>query len=191
MPIYEESERVLQKLLAEAGDSRVPADIVAVNASGAEAASVKANVESPETYLGYNRIDHFISPGGVVQDQSHVYTAGSPQLNEWSLAGNWTIGNERALLNEKDGSIVYRFHARDVHLVLGPAADGSPVRFKVTIDGVAPGASHGVDVDSDGQGVVTAQRLYQLVRDGGAIVDHTFEIRFLDPGVQAYAFTFG
>jgi cytochrome c biogenesis protein CcdA/thiol-disulfide isomerase/thioredoxin len=188
---YDESERTLQKLLAEAGDSQVPTDIVAVNASGAEAASVKADVESPETYLGYDRIDHFISPGGVVQDESHVYAAGSPQLNEWSLAGNWTIGNERALLNEKDGSIVYRFHARDVHLVLGLAADGSPVRFRVTIDGAAPGASHGADVDLGGQGVVTAQRLYQLVRDPGAIVDHTFEIRFLDPGVQAYAFTFG
>jgi len=188
---YDESERTLQKLLAEAGDSQVPTGIVAVNASGAEAASVKADVESPETYLGYNRIDHFISPGGVVQDESHVYAAGSPQLNEWSLAGNWTIGNERALLNEKDGGIVYRFHARDLYLVLGPAADGSPVRFRVTIDGAAPGAAHGADVDSDGQGVVTAQRLYQLVRDPGAIVDHTFEIRFLDPGVQAYAFTFG
>jgi cytochrome c biogenesis protein CcdA/thiol-disulfide isomerase/thioredoxin len=188
---YDESERTLQKLLAEAGDSQVPTDIVAVNASGAEAASVKADVESPETYLGYDRIDHFISPGGVVQDESHVYAAGSPQLNEWSLAGNWTIGNERALLNEKDGGIVYRFHARDLHLVLSPAADGSPVRFRVTIDGATPGASHGADVDSDGQGVVTAQRLYQLVRDPGAIMDHTFEIRFLDPGVQAYAFTFG
>jgi cytochrome c biogenesis protein CcdA/thiol-disulfide isomerase/thioredoxin len=188
---YDESERTLQKLLAEAGDSQVPTDIVAVNASGAEAASVKADVESPETYLGYNRIDHFISPGSVVQDESHVYAAGSPQLNEWSLAGNWTIGNERALLNEKDGGIVYRFHARDLHLVLGPAADGSSVRFRVTIDGAAPGASHGADVDSDGQGVVTAQRLYQLVRDPGTIMDHTFEIRFLDPGVQAYAFTFG
>ena len=188
---YAESERIIQKLLADAGDQRVPADVVAVNASGAEAASAKADVESPETYIGYNRIDHFVSPGGVVQDTGHVYAAGSPQLNEWSLAGNWTIGNERALLNEKDGSIVYRFHARDLHLVLGPAADGNPVRFKVTIDGKPPGASHGVDVDSEGQGVVTAQRLYQLVRDPGPVVDHSFEIRFLDSGVQAYAFTFG
>jgi cytochrome c biogenesis protein CcdA/thiol-disulfide isomerase/thioredoxin len=188
---YAESERIIQKLLADAGDQRVPADVVAVNASGAEAASAKADVESPETYLGYNRIDHFVSPGGVVQDTGHVYLAGSPQLNEWSLAGNWTIGNERALLNEKDGSIVYRFHARDLHLVLGPAADGNPVRFKVTIDGNPPGASHGVDVDSEGKGIVTAQRLYPLVRDPGPIVDHSFEIRFLDSGVQAYAFTFG
>jgi cytochrome c biogenesis protein CcdA/thiol-disulfide isomerase/thioredoxin len=188
---YDESERVIQKLLVDAGDSNVPTGVVAVNASSAEAASAKADVESPETYIGYNRTDHFISPGGVVQDASHVYTAAPPQLNDWSLAGKWTINGERALLDERDGSIVYRFHARDLHLVLGPAADGSPVRFRVTIDGAAPGTSHGVDIDSEGQGVVTAQRLYQLVREPGAIVDHTFEIRFLDPGVQAYAFSFG
>jgi cytochrome c biogenesis protein CcdA/thiol-disulfide isomerase/thioredoxin len=189
---YDESEHIIQTLLAEAGDRNVPADVVAVNASGAEAASAKADVESSETYIGYNRIDHFVSPGGVVQDASHVYAAAaSPQLNDWSLAGDWTISGERALLNEKDGSIVYRFHARDLHLVLGSAADGNSVRFLVTIDGKAPGASHGVDVDPEGQGAVTAQRLYQLVRDPGAVADHTFEIRFLDPGVQAYAFTFG
>jgi cytochrome c biogenesis protein CcdA/thiol-disulfide isomerase/thioredoxin len=188
---YDESERVIQKLLAEAGDSHVPTGIVAVNASGAEAAPSQADHQSPETYIGYDRIDHFVSPGGVAQDASHVYAAGSPQLNDWSLVGNWTVGNERALLNDRDGGIVYRFHARDLHLVLGPAVEGNPVRFIVTVDGKAPGAVHGVDVDAEGQGVVTAQRLYQLVRDPGAVADHTFEIRFLDPGVQAYAFTFG
>jgi cytochrome c biogenesis protein CcdA/thiol-disulfide isomerase/thioredoxin len=188
---YDESERVIQKLLADAGDKNVATDIVTVNASGAEAASAKGDVGSPETYVGYDRIDHFVSPGGVVQDASHVYAAGMPQLNDWSLTGNWTIGGERAQLNEKDGSIVYRFHARDLHLVLGPASDGNPVRFTVTIDGKPPGAAHGVDVDSEGHGVVTAQRLYQLIRDPGAVADHTFEIRFLDPGAQAYAFTFG
>ena len=188
---YDDSERVIQKLLAEAGDNNVPAGIVAVNASGAEAASAKADVGSPETYLGYDRIDHFVSPGGVVQDASHVYAAGTPQLNDWSLTGDWTISGERAQLNAKDGSIVYRFHARDLHLVLGPGADGHPVNFVVTIDGKPPGAAHGVDVDADGHGVVTAQRLYQLVRDPGAVADHTFEIQFLDPGTQAYAFTFG
>ena len=102
-----------------------------------------------------------------------------------------TIGGEDAVLNEKDGSIVYRFHARDLHLVLGPAPDGSPIRFRVAIDGAAPGNSHGTDVDANGQGVVTGERLYQLLRQDGTIVDHTFEIRFLDPGVRAYAFTFG
>jgi hypothetical protein len=113
------------------------------------------------------------------------------QLNDWSLAGDWTISDERAQLNAAGGSIAYRFHARDLHLVLGPSADGSPVRFVVTVDGKSPGAAHGVDIDAEGEGVVTMQRLYQLVRDPGAVKDHTFEIRFLDPGVQAYAFTFG
>src|ERR1700722_1690214 len=188
---YDESERVIQKLLAEAGDSNVPTGIVAVNASGAEAAPSQADHQSPETYIGYDRLDHFVSPGGAARDASHVYAAGSPRLNDWSLVGNWTVGNERALLNDKDGSIVYRFRARDLHLVLGPSAEGKPVRFVVTVDGKAPGVSHGVDVDPEGQGVVTAQRLYQLVRTPGAVADHTFEIRFLDPGVQAYAFTFG
>ena len=188
---YDESERVIQKLLVEAGDKNVPDGIVAVNASGAEMASAKTDVGSPETYLGYDRIEHFVSPGGVVQDTSHVYAAGTPQLNDWSLTGNWTVSGERAQLNEKDGSIIYRFHARDLHLVLGPATEGNPVRFVVTVDGKSPGAAHGVDTDTDGHGVITAQRLYQLVRDPGAVMDHTFEIRFLDPGAQAYAFTFG
>ena len=188
---YDESEQVIQQLLAEAGDKNVPDGMVAVNASGAEAASAKSDVKSPETYVGYDRADHFVSPGGVVQDTSHVYAAGTPQLNDWSLVGDWTIGNERAQSNAKDSAIVYRFHARDLHLVLGPSPDGHPVRFVVTIDGKAPSAAHGVDVDPEGNGVVTAQRLYQLVRDPGAVADHTFEIRFLDPGAQAYAFTFG
>jgi cytochrome c biogenesis protein CcdA/thiol-disulfide isomerase/thioredoxin len=188
---YDESEKVIQQLLAEAGDRNVPHGIVAVNASGAEAAS-KGDAASPETYVGYDRSEHFASPGGIVQDASHVYTAGTtPQLNDWSLTGDWTIGNERAQLNAKDGSIVYRFHARDLHLVLGPADEKKPVRFVVTIDGKAPGAAHGADTDADGNGTVTGQRLYQLVRDPGAVADHTFEIRFLDPGAQAFAFTFG
>ena len=110
-----------------------------MNASGAEAAADKADVNSPETYIGYDRSEHFVSPGDVVQDESHVYTAGEPQLNEWSLTGNWTIGEERAQLDEKDGSIVYRFHARDLHLVLGPSTQGNTVRFRVTIDGKPPG----------------------------------------------------
>ncbi len=182
---------MIQQLLAEAGDRNVPGGIVAVNASGAEAAS-KGDVASPETYVGYDRSEHFASPGGIVEDASHVYTAGTtPQLNDWSLAGDWTIGDERAQLNAKDGSIVYRFHARDLHLVLGPADENKPVRFVVTIDGKAPGAAHGADTDADGNGTVTGQRLYQLVRDPGAVADHTFEIRFLEPGAQAFAFTFG
>jgi cytochrome c biogenesis protein CcdA/thiol-disulfide isomerase/thioredoxin len=188
---YAESERVIQKLLAEAGNKNVPLDIAMVNASGAEAASKKSDVDSPETYIGYNRGDHFVSPGGVVQDESHAYAAGEPQLNEWSLVGKWTVGEERAQLDAQDGSIVYRFHARDLHLVLGPSVEGNKIRFRVTIDGKAPGEAHGMDADAEGNGVVTTQRLYQLIRAPEPIADHTFEIRFLDPGVQAYAFTFG
>jgi thiol-disulfide isomerase/thioredoxin len=188
---YVESERVIQKLLVDAGNKNVPTGIVSVNASGAEAASDSVDVNSPETYIGYDRGERFVSPGGVVQDTSHAYAAGEPQLNQWSLTGKWTIGNERAQLDEPDGSIIYRFHARDLHLVLGPSAQGEKVRFRITIDGKPPGDAHGIDVDADGNGVVTTQRLYQLVRASGAVTDHTFEIRFLDPGVQAYAFTFG
>jgi thiol-disulfide isomerase/thioredoxin len=188
---YAESERVIQQLLAEAGKPPVAADLVTVNATGAEAAADMNNVGSPETYLGYERAENFISPGGAVEDTRHVYTASMPRLNEWALAGDWTINKEDVVLNAKGGRIVYRFHARDLHLVLGPGSDGMPARFRVTIDGMAPGASHGSDADTDGQGVVTGQRLYQLIRQNGNIADHTFEIEFLDPGVTAYAFTFG
>jgi cytochrome c biogenesis protein CcdA/thiol-disulfide isomerase/thioredoxin len=187
---YAESERVIQQLLAESGKTAA-ADIVAVNASGAEAEADMANVGSPETYIGYERAENFISPGGAVENARHVYAAATPRLNEWALSGDWTIGKEDAVLNEKGGSIVFRFHARDLHLVLGPGPDGAPVRFRVTIDGEAPGISHGTDIDANGQGAVTGQRLYQLMRQSGKITDHTFEIEFLDPGVQAYAFTFG
>ncbi|MEA2949056.1 MAG: hypothetical protein QOI40_4386, partial [Alphaproteobacteria bacterium] len=187
---YDESEKVIQRLLAEAGRANVAAGIVSVNASGAEAAA-QGDVKSPETYLGYMRAENFISPGGAVADKPHVYANAEPRLNEWSLSGDWTVGGEHAALNAKDGSITYRFHARDLHLVLGPATDGKPVRFRVTVDGNAPGDSRGMDVDAQGQGTVTEQRLYQLVRQSGPIADHTFEIQFLDPGVQAFAFTFG
>ena len=189
---YAESERVIQTLLGEAGVKNIPSDIVAVKASGAEAAATdSADVQSHETYVGYDRSENFVSPGGVVKDESHVYAAGEPQLNDWSLTGNWTVGPERGQLNAPDGSIVYRFHARDLHLVLGPATEGASIRYRVTIDGKPPGAAHGMDTDADGNGVVTTQRLYQLIRTPDTVADHTFEIRFLDPGVQAYAFTFG
>ncbi len=188
---YEASERVIQQLLTEAGKTGVSSDFVAVNASGAEAAPAKQDVLSPETYVGYARAKNFTSAGGMVRDVRHAYVARTPLINEWGLTGNWTIGAEHAFLNEKGGSIVYKFHARDLHLVLGPGTKGKPVRFKVTIDGAAPGESHGADTDEQGMGTVTGQRLYQLVRQKGAISDRTFEIQFLDPDVQAYAFTFG
>jgi cytochrome c biogenesis protein CcdA/thiol-disulfide isomerase/thioredoxin len=188
---YDESERVIQQLLAEAGKSSVSDRLVAVQGTGAEAAADMADAQSPETYLGFARAENFISPGGSVRNAPHVYSAGTPRLNQWGLSGDWTVSGEHAELNQPQGGIVYRFHARDLHLVLGPAAEAAPIRFRITIDGAPPGDSHGADTDADGQGVVTSQRLYQLVRQSGAVTDRTFEIRFLDPGVQAYAFTFG
>jgi cytochrome c biogenesis protein CcdA/thiol-disulfide isomerase/thioredoxin len=188
---YAESERVIQRLLAEAGHGEESAGVVAVTANGAEAASDKADLDSPETYIGYNRADNFASPGGIVEDEAHDYAAAPLALNQWSLRGDWTVRAEHAALDKPNGRIAYRFHARDLHLVLGLAPEGKPVRFRVTIDGVPPGADHGVDVDADGRGTVEGQRLYQLIRQRGAIEDRTFEIEFLDPGVRAYAFTFG
>ena len=188
---YDVSERVIQQLLSEAGEPDYPAGLVSVSASGAEAAANIDNIKSPETYLGYDRSENFISPGGVVKDQAHLYALGPLQLNQWGLSGDWTIAGENATSNTPSGQIAYRFHARDLHLVLGPATDGKPVRFRITIDGKAPGADHGGDVDKDGNGIVEGQRLYQLIRQNGTIADRTFKIEFLDPGVQAYAFTFG
>jgi cytochrome c biogenesis protein CcdA/thiol-disulfide isomerase/thioredoxin len=189
---YDQSEKIIQQLLAEAGKSDVAQDIVKVNAQGAEAAADMDHVMSPETYVGYARAENFASPGGVVNDKPQVYAI-APQLalNQWALAGDWTIGGERAVSNEANAHIAYRFHARDLHLVLGPSADGKPVRFRVTIDGKAPGADHGADVDEQGNGTVSEQRLYQLVRQSRPDADRQFEIEFLDPGAQAFAFTFG
>ena len=188
---YDESERVIQELLAETGKTAASTDLVSVDASGAEAASDLQAVKSPETYIGFGRIENFVSPGGVVAGTGHVYSAGAPRLNQWGLTGNWTIGAENARLNEPGGGIVYRFHARDLHLVLGPGRTKEPIRFRVTIDGAPPGKDHGADVDAEGMGVVSGERLYQLIRQSGEIRDRVFEIQFLDPGVQAYAFTFG
>ncbi|MEN2475278.1 cytochrome c biogenesis protein DipZ [Burkholderia sp. GS2Y] len=192
---YAQSERAIQSLLAEAGHPEalnVPLGLAGAPASGALAAADTADVRSPETYVGYARAEDFTSPGGVVRDTAHRYDAPArPDLNDWGLAGTWQVGAERASLAAPDGRIVYRFHARDLHLVLGPGANGQPVRFRVTLDGAAPGAAHGADVDAQGYGTVTGQRLYQLVRQPGAIADRTFAIEFLDRGVDAYAFTFG
>jgi cytochrome c biogenesis protein CcdA/thiol-disulfide isomerase/thioredoxin len=188
---YEGSEKVIQQLLAEAGASGAPAGIVKVAATGAQAAPDMAEVLSPETYLGYARAENFASPGGAAPNQAHVYSGADLRRNEWSLSGDWTIGEERAGLNRAGGAIAFRFHARDLHLVLGPGADGKPVRFRVRIDGAAPGDSAGADIDAQGEGVVSGERLYQLVRQKGGVRDRLFEIEFLDPGVRAYAFTFG
>jgi cytochrome c biogenesis protein CcdA/thiol-disulfide isomerase/thioredoxin len=177
--------------LGEAGNGDVPQSLVTVNASGVEAAPSVDGDRSPETYIGYDRARNFASPGGIVENERHVYASASLLLNQWSLSGDWTVRGENAVLNGVGGSIVYRFHARDLHLVLRPGTNGKPIRFRVTIDGNAPGADHGTDTDADGQGVVDSQRLYQLVRQNDVISDRTFAIEFLDPGVYAYAFTFG
>ncbi|MGO4329782.1 cytochrome c biogenesis protein DipZ [Cupriavidus sp. 2TAF22] len=192
---YAHSEQVIQQLLAEAGHAgaaKVATGLGTATEQGVQMASDNADVQSGETYLGYERAENFASPGGQAQDKVRSYAApATPALNDWALAGNWKVGAEHATLESKDGRIVYRFHARDLHLVLGPGKDGKPVRFRVSIDGAAPGDAHGTDVDADGSGTVTGQRLYQLVRQAGKIADHTFAIEFLDPGVEAYAFTFG
>ncbi|MGN4112153.1 cytochrome c biogenesis protein DipZ [Burkholderia gladioli] len=192
---YVQSERAIQQLLVEAGHpdaAQVPLGIDGPAASGAQAAADNADMRSPETYVGYARAENFSSPGGQLHDREHDYAApAQPGLDDWGLAGAWSVAEQQATLAKPGGRIVYRFHARDLHLVLGPGKNGTPVRFRVTIDGTAPGASHGADVNADGVGTVTGQRLYQLIRQSGPIVDHTFSIEFLDPGVQAFAFTFG
>jgi thiol-disulfide isomerase/thioredoxin len=189
---YEESERMIQKLLAEAGARNVGRELVSVDARGVEAAADWANLRSPENYLGYQRTRNFASPGGAVPDRRRVYDAPtSLRLNAWGLAGDWTMGNGAVMSNGAGGRIVYRFRARDLHLVMGPARRGTSVRFRVRIDGRPPAAAHGLDVDEQGNGAVTDQRMYQLIRQPKPIVDREFEIEFLDPGIEAFSFTFG
>ncbi|NBA95968.1 cytochrome c biogenesis protein DipZ [Pseudomonas sp. R5(2019)] len=189
---YAESERVIQQLLREAGATQVTAGLAEVSGQGVQQAPQMGAMRSPETYLGFERARHFVSTQALAPDRVATYTPPATlALNEWGLQGQWTIGAEHASLVAASGRIVYRFHARDLHLVLGPGADGKPVRFKVTIDGQAPGDAHGTDVAPDGSGRVTEQRLYQLVRQRGEVQDRTFSIEFLDPDVSAYAFTFG
>jgi thiol-disulfide isomerase/thioredoxin len=190
---YEESEMILQQLLAETGISGgVGHDLVSVDARGVEAAADWDSLRSPENYLGYERTEYFASSNGAVLDTPHVYAAPARlPLNHWALAGDWTLQRQAILLNQAEGRITYRFHARDLHLVMGPVARETPVRFRVRIDGQPPGAGHGTDVDDQGDGTVTEPRLHQLVRQPGPVSERTFEITFLDPGVQAYAFNFG
>jgi hypothetical protein len=189
---YAQSEMVIQQLLAEAGFSGFGLELVSVDARGAEAPADWDSLGSAETYTGYERTENFSSPGGARPGQPHPYTAPADlSRNEWALTGDWTMDEEAATLNTPDGQILYRFHARDLNLVMGPAAPETSIRFRVLVDGQPPGEAHGADVDDQGLGTVSEQRMYQLIRQGGRITDRTFEITFLDAGAQAYSFTFG
>ena len=189
---YERSEQMIQRLLTDAGAGIRNRGLVSVNGRGAEAAPDWRNLKSPENYLGYERTTGFASPGDAALNRPHAYTLPSRlRLHQWAVAGEWTIRNQAITLNRAEGRIAARFHARDLHLVMGPAMRGAAVRFRVLIDGAPPGPAGGTDVDARGNGVITDQRLYQLIRQPGPIEDRTFEIVFLDPGADAFAFTFG
>ena len=189
---YEECELVIQRLLREAGGEGIGDDLVSVAADGFEAQADWANLESPETYLGYEQAQNFASPGGAAFDEQRTYVAPeSLKLNHWALSGDWTIERRASVLNRADGRIAFRFHARDAHLVMRSQTPETTVPFRVLLDGARPGASHGLDVDEEGHGTLVQPRLYQLVRQQGSITDRTFEITFLAPGVEAYVFTFG
>jgi thiol-disulfide isomerase/thioredoxin len=189
---YEHSENVIQLLLAAAGADQVSRELVSVDGRGLEAPADWDDLRSPETYIGYLRASNFSSPGGASHDRPHDYVLPDAlHLNRWALAGDWTVGRQAAVLNAPDGRIAHRFHARDLHLVLAPAPDAGPVRFRALLGGDPPGAAHGDDTDEHGEGTVTEPRLYQLIRQRGQVAEHTFEITFLDPGVRAYVFTFG
>src|SRR5262245_40775620 len=188
---YEQSEMVLQMLLGEAG-AGVDQGLVRLDPAGAAAPADWSSLGSPETYLGYDRTVGFASSGAVVPDHRHDYSAPAElRRNHWALSGVWVLRDVPVLLSEPGGSIAYRFHARDVHLVMGPPAGRPPVRFRVRLDGEAPGPAHGVDVDEGGDGVADYQRMYQLIRQSSPIGDRRFEIEFLDAGVEAFVFTFG
>jgi thiol-disulfide isomerase/thioredoxin len=189
---YEQSEMVIQMLLAEAGVEDVSREPANVAPRGLEVAADWRNLRSPENYVGYERTENFTSPGGVVRNQPRAYALPSRLgLNDWALSGDWTIKSEAVVLTKSNGRIAYRFHARDVNLVMGPSARGTSVRFRVLIDGQPPGAAHGADVDEQGNGTLAEQRLHQLIRQPEPIADRQFEIEFLEPGAEAFAFTFG
>jgi thiol-disulfide isomerase/thioredoxin len=189
---YDQSEQVIQQLLAEAGAAGLDRGPVSVDAVGAEVAADWDDLKSPESYVGYARTERFASPGGAVHDKPHAYTFPARlKLNHWALEGDWTVGKGAIVLNHANGRLAYQFHARDLHLVMGPQAEGRSLRYRVLIDGKAPGAAHGADVDEQGNGVVTEPRLHQLIRQPKPIEDREFEIEFLDPGAEVFDFTFG
>ena len=189
---YQQSEMVIQQLLTEAGSSGFGREMVTVDPRGLEVAAQWETVRSAENYTGYERSEGFASPGGALPGRRHAYTAAERlRLNEWALAGDWTVRGGEVTADAADGRIAYRFHARDLNLVMGPAALGTSVPFQVSLDGQPPGADHGSDVAEDGHGMAAEQRVYQLIRQSGHVTDRTFEITFLDPGAAAYVFTFG
>jgi thiol-disulfide isomerase/thioredoxin len=188
---YEKSERIIQELLRENGAAGLNGGPVRITAAGAEAPPSE-DVRSPETYVGYARAENFASPERMSRDSRKTYSLPArPVLNQWGLGGAWNAGPERSALQAAPGKVVFRFHARDLHMVLGPAKNGGPAGFKVTLDGAAPGDNHGVDSGPDGSGEVREPRLYQLIRQKGRVQDRTFEIEFRDPGVEVFSFTFG
>jgi thiol-disulfide isomerase/thioredoxin len=189
---YDHSEMVIRRLLAAAGAENLGPELGSVDGPGIEAAADWDHLRSGEAYIGYRRAEGFASPGGVARDRPREYAMPDElRLNEWALTGDWTVGGQPAVLNAAGGGITHHFHARDLHLVLAPPPDDRPVRFTVRLDGAAPGADHGVDIDEHGEGTVIEPRLYQLIRQRGRIADRTFEITFPDAGVRAYVFTFG
>jgi thiol-disulfide isomerase/thioredoxin len=189
---YEQSEKIIQKLLAETGAGGFDSEPVSVDVRGIGVAADWESLKSPENYLGYARTRDFASSDELILDEPRIYEVPARlSLNEWGLYGDWTARQENAVLNKSNGKLAYRFHARDLHLVMGPGATGTSVRFRVLIDGQPPAAAHGIDIDEKGEGVVTEQRLYQLIRQPYPIVDRQFEIEFLDSDVEVFAFTFG
>ena len=189
---YGDIERVIQQLLKENGAAGLASDTTSVTGVGIEAAPDWTDERSPETYIGYRQAQNFASPEKLHKDSIQLFTApANPSLNHWGLIGSWNVNAESAVLQAVHGRILFRFHSRDLHLVLAPAKDAKPVRFVVRLDGAAPGENCGVDTSADGSGEIREPRLYQLIRQKGPIVDRTFEIEFLDPGVQALDFTFG
>lgn len=193
---YEATERAIQQLLVEASATGVDQNPAKIDPMGPEVAADWSNLKSGENYVGYARTEGFASPGGAVRDKSHVYASPARlRLNQWALTGNWTMGPQETVSNAPNAKITYVFHARDLHLVMGPKTKGKAVRFRVLIDGHPPGAAHGSDVDEQGNGTATEQRLHHLIRQrmtsGIRIEDHEFQIEFMDPGVLTLAFTFG
>jgi thiol-disulfide isomerase/thioredoxin len=189
---YGEIERVIQELLKENGANGLASDTTSVSGVGIEAAPDWTEERSPETYIGYRQAQNFASPEKVHKDSAQVFsTPLKLSLNHWGLGGSWSVNAESAVLQVVPGKIVFRFHSRDLNLVLAPAKNGKPVRYVVRLDGAVPGGNCGVDTAPDGSGEIREPRLYQLIRQKGPIVDRTFEIEFLDLGVQAFDFTFG